>query len=111
MRHMHSSFLPMSQPTYQNAAEIVSAARRSSGLSQALFATKIGRSQAVVSRYESGKVDPPATVMMRTMHILMHSTFEVSEIPAENDPKWLAVQVALVQLTKALQAVQPRLDA
>ncbi len=100
----------MSPKTYRNAAEIVSAARRSLGLSQALFARRIGRSQAVVSRYESGKVDPPATVMMRAMHILMHSSFGVPEIPAENDPRWLAVQVALVQLTKALQAVQPRLD-
>ena len=47
-----------------SSAEIIKAARHHRRQTQSAFAADIGRSQAEISRYESGHVDPPGAVLM-----------------------------------------------
>ena len=51
-------------------AHIVRSARHKCGLTQQKFADEIGVSQGEVSRYESGGVDPPSTILMYCLHIV-----------------------------------------
>ena len=51
-------------------AHLVRQAREARRLNQVDFAAELGKSQAVLSRYETGKVDPPTVVLMQCMHIL-----------------------------------------
>lgn len=49
-------------------------------LNQIDFAKKLGKTQSVLSRYESGSVNPPSEVIMHCMHILnISSTAENSD--------------------------------
>lgn len=60
---LENAVMPRKQrPT--SPADIIRAARLCRGQTQAQFAAEIGRSQAEVSRYESGQVDPPSQVLM-----------------------------------------------
>jgi predicted transcriptional regulator len=78
------------------------------GLSQGEFAKIIERSQGIVSKYESGKVKPPADVIMHCMHNLESSRTARSENVQSSDPRWQAVSSALHQLNRALEALVPR---
>ncbi len=51
-------------------SRIVHHARKKLQLNQSDFAASIGKSQGVLSRYESGKVNPPVNIIMHCMHIL-----------------------------------------
>lgn len=51
-------------------ADIVKRARRRRGQTQAAFACDLGRSQAEVSRYESGQIDPPGAVLMYCLNVI-----------------------------------------
>lgn len=77
-----------------SASELVQLARKAKGLKQKAFASELGKSQGVVSRYESGEVDPPADVIMHCMHILKAPSVESS-----------------VSLGAAVHAVRNALDA
>jgi len=55
----------LSEPSH-----IVRRARKKLQLNQSDFAASIGKSQGVLSRYESGKVYPPVSIIMHCMHIL-----------------------------------------
>lgn len=59
----------LSEPSH-----IVRRARKKLQLNQSDFAVSIGKSQGVLSRYESGKVNPPVDIIMRCMHILDDSS-------------------------------------
>ena len=60
----------MQRLIHPNTTDLVNSARRKLGLNQKEFACYIGKSQGVVSRYESGAVEPPGEVIMHCMHIL-----------------------------------------
>jgi ribosome-binding protein aMBF1 (putative translation factor) len=92
----------MSRQLPPNLATLVRQARIESALSQVEFARKLGKSQAVVSRYEAGNVSPPGEVVMHCMHILEKLT--PTQLPAAPED-WKAVMDALKALTQAVQAV------
>lgn len=73
------------------------------GLTQEAFAAELGKSQGVLSRYESGKVGPPYPVFIHCMHILEPPS------PAAQPTFGSAmsdVQQALVALQSAVQGLQ-----
>jgi ribosome-binding protein aMBF1 (putative translation factor) len=92
----------MSRQTPTNLATLVRQARAESGLSQVDFAHLLGKSQAVISRYEAGNVSPPGQVVMHCMHIFEKSA--QAQPPAAPED-WKAVIDALNQLTQAVQAM------
>lgn len=94
----------MSTPPPLQAAQLVAAARAHTKLSQRDFGTRVGKSQGLISKYESGNVAPPAGVVIHCMNILDGRIHEAG--PAQSG--WEAVQIALLQLQKALAAVSPR---
>jgi len=49
---------------------IVRQARKKLHLNQKDFAVQIGKTQSVLSRYESGSVEPPSRIIMHCMNIL-----------------------------------------
>lgn len=102
MHSMHNMHRMNSWETF-NPAVIVRRARTQSGLSQSAFARYMGRSQAVVSRYETGKVEPPWTVIMQCMHLLEK---EAERSPATNDQSWSTVMIALDSLISAIRHMQ-----
>ncbi len=53
-----------------NPAKILQEARHFLQLNQIDFAKQLGKTQTTLSRYESGKVQPPSSVVMHCMHIL-----------------------------------------
>jgi transcriptional regulator with XRE-family HTH domain len=97
MEHIHN----------HEAAQFVRAARQKLRCSQHEFADFIKRSQGVVSKYESGKVSPPADVIMHCMHILNPSRDSSGERAPLSDLRWQAVSSALNQLNRALEALKP----
>jgi predicted transcriptional regulator len=66
--------------TVSSIAELVLAARN--GRSQQAFALELGIKQSTVSRYESGKANPPARVIEHCMR-LVHKSEEVEPPTAE----------------------------
>lgn len=62
---------PLTSPS-----DIVRKARRCRGLTQTAFAADIGRSQAEVSRYESGQIDPPSAVLLQCLEVLGYTRRE-----------------------------------
>jgi predicted transcriptional regulator len=55
--------------TQDTPAEIVKRARKIKGLTQSEFGDVIGRPQSLVSKYESGLVEPPGHVIIHCMTI------------------------------------------
>ena len=98
---MHNMQIMQSKSPPQ-AAGLVVAARRRLGLKQGEFAKCIGKSQAVVSRYERGQVDPPGEVIMRCMHIMSQSNATMP-IPASTWDETLNALEAAVALVKSLR--------
>ncbi|PPT92695.1 hypothetical protein XaraCFBP7407_19490 [Xanthomonas arboricola pv. arracaciae] len=96
----------MSTSSTLQAAELVTAARAETKLSQRDFGARVGKSQGLISKYESGRVAPPAIVIIHCMNILDSRIHEAE--PTQSG--WEAVQIALTQLQKALAAVAPRQD-
>lgn len=96
MHNVHVNMRPMHAPLDPSA--VIRQARERSGLSQAAFAAKLGRTQGVVSRYESGAVMPPADVVMQAMH-MTHAP------PMAAAPEWAEVRAALDALENALAKV------
>lgn len=64
-------------------ADLVRNARRSRGLTQTAFAADIGRSQAEVSRYESGQIDPPSAVLFHCLEMLGY-TWQEHDVSAQD---------------------------
>jgi predicted transcriptional regulator len=54
--------------------EMVVQARSQLGISQEKFGRQVGASQSLISKYEGGAVDPPASVLMNCIHILSGSS-------------------------------------
>lgn len=54
--------------------EIVRASRSRLGLTQKDFAKRLRSRQSLISKYESGAVDPPATLIIHCMNILNADT-------------------------------------
>lgn len=50
-------------------ADIVRDARRQYGLTQTAFAENMGVTQGEISRYESGKVDPPSSILIHCLEV------------------------------------------
>ncbi len=95
---MHTLF-NMANKLHSETALLVRHARRASGLNQANFAKKLGKSQGVVSRYEQGRVSPPGEVVMHCIHIL-------EKLPqrAEGTPQtWDALLQALDIVTNVVR--------
>lgn len=65
-----------------NPSLIVRSAREKLQLNQYDFSIHIGKSQGVLSRYERGKVNPPATIIMHCMNILNSGTdsYDIEQI-------------------------------
>ncbi|WP_354521627.1 helix-turn-helix domain-containing protein [Lysobacter enzymogenes] len=92
---MHDTRLP--------PADLVRRAREAEQLSQRDFGALFGKSQGVVSRYESGAVDPPAEILMHCMHILAPSNAPAA---SSLEPAITGVRLALENLGRALDALQ-----
>ncbi|WP_320201770.1 helix-turn-helix domain-containing protein (plasmid) [Agrobacterium sp. rho-13.3] len=63
-------------------AGLIRAARRKKGLNQAQFAALIGKSQGMVSRYESGESVPPGDVIMHCMHSVSPDSISSDRVQA-----------------------------
>ncbi|MBL8261060.1 MAG: helix-turn-helix transcriptional regulator [Xanthomonadaceae bacterium] len=104
--HIHSMHVIMHQmksTSTSDPAQLVLRARTMLGLTQQEFGLRIGKSQGLVSKYEGGRVVPPARVVIHCVNVL-----NGSGPPKEADPKgWDAVHVALAQLQQALAEVTP----
>ena len=50
--------------------QIIRQARHKLQLNQCLFAAELGKTQSVLSRYESGKVNPPTNIIIHCTNIL-----------------------------------------
>lgn len=91
-----------------SAAELVRQARVQRGLTQGLFAEEIRRSQGLVSKYEAGRVEPPAEVLMHCLNILgCRPTAATAALPPELDRvarEVAHVRVALDALMAAIVA-------
>jgi transcriptional regulator with XRE-family HTH domain len=97
--HIMHMLLSMANKLRSETALFVQRARHASGLSQANFAKKMGKSQGVVSRYEQGHVSPPGEVLMHCMHIL-----EKNSQHAEGTPQtWDALLHALDTVTNVVR--------
>ncbi|WP_190278907.1 helix-turn-helix domain-containing protein [Dokdonella koreensis] len=91
---------PTSSP---DPAQLVLRARTALGLSQRDFGARVSKSQGLVSKYESGRVAPPAHIVIHCMNILGESVLpQPSAIQG-----WDAVHTALAQLQRALASVTP----
>ena len=102
MHCMHASMHCMHAAT-SSPAELVRLAREIEKLSQQSFGARFGKSQGVVSRYESGDVDPPAEVLMHCMHVLSATdAFQPSALESAIN----GVRLALENLGRALDALQ-----
>jgi transcriptional regulator with XRE-family HTH domain len=105
---MNSTLFTMSAPPNPEMAQLVRSARQKTGLSQEVFARVIGRSQAVVSKYESGKVSPPGGVIIHCMNIMKPSEPAPNVAVQASDPRWRSLFSALHQLNRAVEALRPR---
>jgi transcriptional regulator with XRE-family HTH domain len=86
-------------------AKAVSAARDLLGLSQTQFGATIGRTQTVISKYESGLVNPPADVIMHCMHILSAPDLRLNGL---TDSGWESIMTAMERLHEAVRAARPQ---
>lgn len=93
----------MSAPYADAAARLIREARIKTGLNQARFASTLGKSQSLISKYESGLVYPPGEVIMRCMHIT-----RVQNQALEGAEDWRAVRAALADVMVAIQALERR---
>jgi len=59
---------------HSKPSQIVRQARLLSQLNQEKFAKSLGKSQAVLSRYENDKVIPPSNIIMHCIHIMNNSS-------------------------------------
>lgn len=92
-----------------NASTTILKARRILQLNQHDFAIKLGKTQSVLSRYESGDVQPPSDVIMHCMHILdEHSSLDYSDSVEEIVQKIRALNGD--QYTKLREALNIFLD-
>ena len=98
MHLMHILF-NMPNKLRSETALLIQRARHASGLNQANFAKKLGKSQGVVSRYEQGLVSPPGEVIMHCMHILEKHLQNVVRTPQT----WDALLRALDTVTNTVR--------
>lgn len=91
-----------------NGAEIIRRARKKLELNQKDFAGQLGKSQSVMSRYESGAVIAPSTVIMHCMHILneQNAAADMDELIKKlqrlDKPQFAPLRSCLNQLLDAL---------
>lgn len=108
MKSMHT-MQDVSTKHHPQIAALVRRARHTLDLNQGEFAAILGKSQAVVSRYEQGSVDPPGEVVMRCVQILGG----VSSAPQTQVSSWSELQAALeaaVAIVRTLREVSPGLS-
>lgn len=55
-------------------SSVIRQARKILKLNQSDFAQKLGKTQSVLSRYESGRVHAPSDIVMHCMHIIEKNT-------------------------------------
>lgn len=69
----------------EQPSKLIQEARHYLQLNQTVFAKQIGKTQTTLSRYESGKVEPPSSVVMHCMHILTNddANDEIEQIIAK----------------------------
>lgn len=94
-----------SSPYLREASEIIRKARLSAGMSQSSFAAALGRSQALVSKYESGKTVPPADLLIHCMHIA-GATVTFGDSGSSASPHWAPVYESLRDLAAAIRAAE-----
>ena len=56
---------------FTDPAKIIKAARSKTSCSQREFAKKIGSKQTLICKYENGKVNPPASLVIHCMNLLI----------------------------------------
>jgi transcriptional regulator with XRE-family HTH domain len=84
-----------------DTANLVRRARLKIGQTQGGFGRILGKSQGVVSKYESGKTEPPGEIVMHCMNILAGDSS--SESTAR---QWKAVNTAIADLVRALHVLE-----
>lgn len=63
----------MDTGTFRDPPDIVLSARKKAGATQGKFAQLVGTTQSQISKYESGQVDPPSTLIIHCMNIMGYS--------------------------------------
>lgn len=109
MHYMHTMQDVSTEKNPQIAA-LVKRARQRLDLNQGDFAGILGKSQAVVSRYEQGSVDPPGSVIMHCVQILGG----ISPASQTQVSSWSELQAALeaaVAIVKVMREASPSLSA
>lgn len=101
--HQLHTIMHFMHETRLRPADLVRRARDAERLSQQAFGARFGKSQGVVSRYESGAVDPPAEVLMHCVHVL--SGPGAAATP-DLEPAITGVRLALENLGRALDVLQ-----
>lgn len=95
----------------EKASEIVRLARDKCALNQQDFAFLLGKTQSILSRYETGSVSPPAEIVIRCMHILKggESVDEIEaivvKVRALNEPQFAAFRKSINLLLDAIVQV------
>lgn len=82
MHYMHN--MSKNYPNNLSPSELVRSARKRLALSQADFAQSLSRSQSVISRYESGGVEPEYDVIKICMHIMHNGKMPYEKIETED---------------------------
>lgn len=86
-------------------ARLVRQARQQTGLSQSDFGSLVGKTQAVISRYENGAVEPPGSVIMHCVH-LIGSHVAGDDTESAQAMRLEAVETALQSLQTAVRALR-----
>lgn len=108
MPRMHS-MQDVSSEQHPQIAALVRRARLKLELNQGAFARVLGKSQAVVSRYEQGSVDPPGKVVMHCVQILGG----INPGPQTQVSSWSELQAALeaaAAIVRTMQEASPGLN-
>lgn len=92
----------MSKSTHGRLASLIRDARTATGLNQGEFAELLGKSQAVVSRYEKGHVEPPGKIVLHCMQLLGSAPVPLPP-PASTWDETLSTLEAAVEIVKSLR--------
>jgi transcriptional regulator with XRE-family HTH domain len=80
-----------------DAGQLIAEARVSGGLTQARLARRAGTSQAMVARYEAGRVSPTVAVLQRLLRAAGHDLILASQPSAEGHSSVARAPVALLR--------------
>lgn len=102
LTHILLTMQTMSIYSNGHLASLVRSSRTVTGLNQGDFAKLLGKSQAVVCRYEKGKVEPPGEIVMHCMQLLGASPVQLKPPSGSWDETLNALEAAIA-IVKSLR--------